>query len=161
MEPYVLRCKQCEGEMTMGRLGPIEGTEHGVHLKIEGMPAMQCAKGHKRFVAPTFPMKLLDALLADPQLLPLDPAKEKGLLRHHYCCPACGAVLDSRGNGGVEKVLRSIGLEGLDRFEVQIDLHTYRCGSCAQDYVEPRDTMVTDLMKASAHAFRSAAIAPG
>jgi hypothetical protein len=161
MEPYVLRCRQCEGEMTMGHLGPIEGEEHGVHLKIEGMPAMQCAKGHKRFVAPTFPMKLLDELLADPQLAPLEPAEEKGLLRRRFCCPACSAVLDSHGNGRVETVLRSIELEGLARFGVRIDLPTYRCPSCGHEYVEPRETMVTDLMKASAHAFRSAEIAPG
>ena len=55
MQPNTQRCPQCEAEMTMTPLGPIEGEEHGVHMKIDGMPAMQCPNGHKCFVAPTFP----------------------------------------------------------------------------------------------------------
>ena len=160
MQPNTLRCPQCNGEMTMTPLGPIEGEEHGVHMKIEGMPAMQCANGHKCFVAPTFPVKLLDELLAAPQLVPLDAAAERGFLRKRYRCTACDAVLDSHGSGRVEAT-RSVEIEGLARFGVEIDLPSYRCPSCTRDYVEPHDTMVNDLMKASAHAFRSAKIAPG
>jgi hypothetical protein len=146
--------------MTLTPLGPIEGEEHGVHMKIDGMPAMQCPKGHKRFVAPTFPMSLLDDLLADPRLVPLDAAEQRGFLRRRYCCTVCGEALESQGSGRVE-ASHSVELAGLERFGVEIDLPSYRCPSCAREYVEPRDTMVNDLMKASAHAFRSAQLAPG
>jgi hypothetical protein len=160
MQPNTLQCPQCEAEMTMTPLSTIEGEEHGVHMKIEGMPAMQCPNGHKRFVAPTFPEKLLDELLAAPPLVPLDAAVERGLLRRRYRCTACDAVLDSSGSGRVEAT-RSVEIEGLARFGVEIDLPSYRCPSCTREYVEPRDTMINDLMKASARAFRSAHIAPG
>jgi hypothetical protein len=157
MQPNTQRCPQCEAEMTMTPLGPIEGEEHGVHMKIDGMPAMQCPNGHKCFVAPTFPAKLLDQLLASPPLVPLEAAAEKGLLRRRYCCTVCGEALDSHATRRVEAT-RSVELDGLDRFGVEVDLPSYRCPSCAREYVEPLDTMVNDLMKASAHAFRSAHI---
>ena len=157
MQPNTLRCPQCNGEMTMAPLGPIEGEEHGVHMKIEGMPAMQCANGHKCFVAPTFPSKLLDELLAEPKLVPLDAAAQRGFLRRRYCCTVCGEALESHGSGRVEAT-HSVELAGLNRFGVEIDLPSYRCPSCSREYVEPLDTMVSDLMKASAHAFRSAHI---
>ncbi|HEY6511390.1 MAG TPA: hypothetical protein VI032_05395 [Burkholderiaceae bacterium] len=159
MQPNTLRCPQCKSDMTMTPLGPIEGEEHGVHLKIEGMPAMQCPNGHKYFVAATFPSQLLDQLLAAPQLVPLDAAKERGFLRRRYCCTVCGDALAPHGSNRVEAT-RSVELAGLARFGVEIDLPSYRCPSCAREYVEPLDTMVNDLMRASARAFRSADIAP-
>lgn len=160
METDTQRCPQCGSEMTLTPLGPIEGAQHDVHVKIEGMPAMQCPNGHKRFVAPAFPVKLLDQLLAAPRLVPLDAAALRGFLRRRYCCTVCGEALDPHGSGRIEAT-HSVELAGLARFGVEIDLPSYRCPSCAREYVEPHDTMVDDLMKASAHAFRSAQIAPG
>jgi hypothetical protein len=129
-------------------------------MKIEGLPALQCANGHARFVEPGFPTKLLDGLLADPPLVPLDGAGIKGLLRRRYCCPACGEALDTHDAGRVEAE-RSMAFDGVSRFGVHVDLPSYHCASCGHECVEPLDTMVSDLMKASAHAFRSAHIAPG
>lgn len=154
------QCSQCDSEMTLAPLGPIEGEEHGVRLKIDGLPALQCPNGHRRFVAPTFPMKLLDQMLAAPPLVPLDAAVEKGWLRRRYRCPACGEVLDEHGAGRVEAE-RAVELEGLGRFGVHVDLPLYRCAACSHECVEPMDTMAGDLMKASAHAFKAAHIAPG
>lgn len=155
-----LRCTQCDGEMRLTLLGPIEGEEHGLHMKIEGLPALQCANGHTRFVAPGFPGKFLDGLLAAPQLVPLDSARTKGLLRRRYACPACGETLDTQQAQRVEAD-RSMEMDGMSRFGVHVDLPAYRCASCGHECVEPSDAMVADLMKASAHAFKAAHIAPG
>jgi hypothetical protein len=154
------RCPECDAEMTLRPLGPIEGEEHGLHMKIEGMPALQCPNGHMHFVAPTFPGDLLDRLLAAPPLVPLDGAAEKGFFRKHYCCPACGEALNREGSGRVEAT-RAVELAGLDRFGVEVDLPSFRCAACGHECVEPHETLVGDLMKASAHAFRSAHLAPG
>lgn len=159
--PTTLRCTQCDSEMALTLLGPIEGEEHGLHMKIEGLSALQCPNGHKRFVEPAFPSKFIDELLAAPHFVPLDAAEKKGfLLRRRYCCPNCGEALDTHDAGRVEAD-RSLAFEGLARFGVHVDLPSYRCPTCAHECVEPRDAMVSDLMKASAHAFRSAQIAPG
>lgn len=156
----MLRCKQCDGEMTLTPLPPIEGEEHGLHMKIDGLPALRCTNGHTRFVAPAFPSKFLDRLLSAPDLVPLDAAAEKGFLRKRFCCPACGQVLDTQGAGRVQAE-HSMSVDGVAPFAVHVDLPAYRCAACGHECVEPRDTLVSDLMRASAHAFRSAHIAPG
>lgn len=156
----MLRCKQCDAEMTLTPLPPIEGEEHGLLMKIDGLPALRCPNGHTRFVSPTFPSTLLDELLSPPDLLPLDSAAEKGFLRKRYCCPSCGEVLNTHDAGRVHAD-RSLAVEGLRPIAVHVELPAYRCASCGHESVEPRDTMVSDLMQASAHAYRSAQITPG
>jgi hypothetical protein len=158
--PDMRTCTQCDGRMKLTLLVPIEGEEHGLHMKIEGLPVLQCANGHTRFVAPTFPSKFLDELIAGPRLVPLDAAQTKGLLRRRYACPACGETLNTHEAGRVDAD-RSLEFEGLSRFGVHVALPSYRCAACGHECVEPRDTLVSDLMQASAHAFRAAHITPG
>jgi hypothetical protein len=156
----MLRCTQCDAEMTLTPLPPIEGEEHGLHMTIDGLPALRCANGHTRFVAPTFPSAFLDQLLSEPELVPLDSAAEKGFLRKRYCCPACGTALDTTAARRVHAD-HSLPVEGQRPVAVHVDLPAYRCASCGHECVEPRDAVVSDLMRASAHAYRSAHIAPG
>jgi len=114
--------------------------------------------GHKRFVAPEFAVKMMEALMAH-KLVPLEGAKEKGLLKKRYCCPGCGQELAADAQGRVE-AKRVLEMQGLDAFGVQVDLPKYRCAACGRESVEPRDALVDDLMKASVHAFRAAEVAP-
>jgi hypothetical protein len=155
----MLRCTQCDAELTLTPLPPIEGEEHGVHMKIDGLPALRCPNGHARFVAPTFPSTFLDQLLSAPDLVALHPAAEKGLLRKRYCCPSCGEVLDTRDVGRVHAD-HSMPVDGLRPVAVHLELPAYRCASCGHEYVKPRDALIGDLMVASAQAYRSAQIAP-
>src|SRR5688500_10964063 len=97
----MLRCTPCDAEMTLMPLPPIDGEEHGLHMQIDGLPALRCANGHTRFVAPTFPSTFLDQLLSAPDLVALDSAAQKGFLRKRYCCPSCGEVLDTHDAGRV------------------------------------------------------------
>ena len=159
METNTMRCRQCQGEMALLPLGRIDGEEHGVHLEIDGMPTLQCSKGHRQFAAPAFASELLDALLTDERLNTLDTAAQKGLLRKRYCCSHCGRVLaaDEAGRFAAHRTLR---LQELQSFDVRLELPTYRCPGCGRESVEPRDEMVDHLMKASARAFRSAEVAP-
>ncbi len=159
MEANTMRCKECKGEMTLRALEPLAGKEQDVSVKIERMPAMQCAQGHKRFVAPDFAVKMMNALLADKKLAELDAAKEKGLLRKRACCPQCGQELDGAGAGSLQ-VKRTLELQGLEAFGVQVDLPKYRCKACSRECVPPEKTVVDGLMKATANAFRSAQISP-
>ena len=108
---HVLRCKQCDAEMTLLPLPSIEGEAHGLHVRIDGLPALRCANGHRRFVAPTFPTMLLDQLLSVSGLVPLDSASEKGFLRKRYCCPSCGGgstpdASPFRLDQGIDRVAR-------------------------------------------------------
>jgi len=158
MKLNTMRCKVCHGEMALRSLDALKGEEHGVRMHIEGMPAMQCPQGHKRFVAPDFAVKLMDALLAQDKLLPLDAATQKGLLKKTYCCPKCGQALDD-ADGSVE-AKRVLQLSGLEAFGVQVELPKLHCASCGQETVPPERAVADDLMKASANAFRAAEVEP-
>jgi ribosomal protein S27AE len=158
MKINTMRCRLCHGEMALRALDALAGVEHGVRVSIEGMPAMQCPEGHKRFVAPDFAVKMMQALLADAKLVPLDAAAQKGLLRKKHCCPGCGQEL--AGNGGSVAAKRVLELDGLEAFGVQVELPKYRCPSCGHESVPPEKAVVDGLMKASANAFRSAEVEP-
>lgn len=155
MQLNTMRCKECKGEMTIRPLDSFEGEEHGVRLRIRGMPVMQCDGGHKRLVAPEFAVRMMETLLADDSFAPVDEAAQKGLFRKRYCCPSCGQALDeASGDHFVTESELEIG--GLNAFSVKVDLPKYRCAACGHESVEP----VEHLRKASVEAFRSAGIAP-
>lgn len=158
MELNNMRCKECKGVMSLARLAPIEGEQQGVRMRIEGMPAMQCAEGHKRFVAPEFAVRMMEALTADQKLAPLPRASLKGLLRKRSHCPGCGAQLDA-AQGRVQ-AQRDVQLKGLEAFGVTVELPTFRCASCGKESVPPQGEMLDGLMKASIQAFRAAEVAP-
>jgi hypothetical protein len=157
MKVNTMRCKLCHGEMALRSLEAMAGEEHGVRMSIEGMPAMQCAKGHKRFVVPDFAVRLMKALLEEEKLVPLDAAAQKGLLRKRYCCPQCGQEL---GGGGSVEAKRVLELNGLEAFGVQVELPKFRCPACGRESVPPEKAVVDDLMKASVNAFSAAEVSP-
>ncbi len=154
-----MRCNLCRGEMALRTLDPMAGEEHGVRMQIEGMPVMECPQGHKRFVAPDFAIKLMEALLDDDRLAPIGQASQKGLLRKRYCCPECGQELEQGANGRVE-ARRVLELKGCEAFGVLVELPKFRCPACAKESVPPGKAVVDDLMKASVHAFRAAHVTP-
>lgn len=159
MQINTRRCMQCKGEMAMTALAPMAGEEQGVRMSIEGMPAMQCAEGHKRFIAPEFAVKMMEALLADGRLVPLEPAAEKGLLRTRLHCPGCGAEL---GDGARSRAAakRTVAVKGLEAFGVQVELPKYRCAGCGKESAPPDKALTDGLMKASVQAFRAAQVTP-
>jgi DNA-directed RNA polymerase subunit RPC12/RpoP len=160
MKLNTMRCTECHGEMALRTLAPMAGEEHGVRMQIEGMPAMECAKGHRRLVAPDFAVKLMEALLKDDHLVELDPASQKGLLRKRYCCSGCGKELADGATSHVE-AKRVLELQGVDAFGVCVELPKYLCSACGRESIPPEQVVVADLMKASSHAFQSAQVSPG
>lgn len=158
MKVNTMRCKVCKGEMQLHALGALAGEEHGVRMSIEGMPAMQCPEGHKRFVAPDFAVKMMDALLGEAPLVPLDAAAQKGLLKKKYCCPKCGQALE--GAGASVQAKRVLQLDGLEAFGVQVELPKLRCPGCGRETTPPEKAVTDGLMKASVNAFRAAEVEP-
>lgn len=157
MKLNTTRCHVCEKEMSLCTFQSMEGEVHDVRVKIEGMPVMRCPEGHKRFVVPDFAVKLMEALLEDDRLVPIDPASQKGLLRKRYCCPGCGKELEG-GASSRAQATRLLELSGLEAFGVYVELPKLRCSVCCREYVPPGEVIVDDLMKASTRAFRAAAV---
>jgi len=157
MKLNMKRCHVCEREMALCTLKPMEGEVHDVRVQIDGMPVMECSEGHKRFVVPDFALKLMEALVEDDCLVPIDPASQKGVLFKRYCCPGCGKQLESGASSRIQAT-RVLELSGLEAFGVHVELPKFRCSACGRDYVPPGEVVVDDLMKASARAFRAAAV---
>jgi uncharacterized protein with PIN domain len=159
MQINTMRCTQCKGEMALATLENLSGEELGVRLRIEGMPALRCAEGHTRFVAPEFAVRMMETFVAGEPLAPLEAAAEKGLLRKRLHCPGCGAELAAPAAERAH-AQRTIELKGLAPFRVQAELPKYRCASCGRESLPPGKALNEGLMKASVAAFRAAAVTP-
>jgi hypothetical protein len=157
MQSTAVRCHLCDRRMSLRRLESMEGEVHGVRVQIEGLPVLECSAGHRRFVAPDFPAKLMGALLEDKGLVPDNPASQRGRQRKRYGCPECGRSPEGCGNRHIE-ARRVLEVNGRDAFGVRIELPRFHCAACGSEYVPPGETVVDDLITASTHAFRSAAV---
>ncbi len=157
MKLNTTRCHVCDSEMSLCTLEAMEGEAHGLRMQIDGMPAMECPQGHKRFVTPDFAVKVMDALMQDADLVPLESASRRGLMRQRYCCPACSRNLDGGAHSHVE-AKRVVELGGIESFGVSLEVPKFRCTSCRREYAPPGEVVAGDLIKASADAFRAAAL---
>ncbi|HZN86983.1 MAG TPA: hypothetical protein VFB53_09395 [Burkholderiales bacterium] len=135
------------------------GEEAGLRMSIDGMPVLRCGEGHQRFVTPDFAIRLMQAITGDGPIAPIDAAVQKGLFRKRLHCPACGKEL---GEPAAERaqISRPLELGGGAAFSVRIELPKYRCAACAKECLPPEAILGDALMKASVHAFRSAALRP-
>jgi hypothetical protein len=152
-------CKACGADLALARLESLRGQESGVTLSIEGMPAYSCVNGHKRFLTPDFPMRLIDSLTkAETPDLPV--AQKKGLLKKRYVCPGCGGELPNEP-GTHATLERSLTLKDSAPFSAMVAVPLYHCAGCGQAAMHPGDEMTNALMKAAAQAFQSGGIPPG
>jgi hypothetical protein len=152
-------CKQCGADLALARLEAMRGEEAGVALSIEGMPAYACVKGHRRFLAPDFPLRLIDSLAKlDAPDLPV--ARKKGVFKKRYLCPDCGGTLPDEA-GSHAMLERTLTLLDSTPFSAKVSVPLYRCGGCGVAAMHPGEDTTNALMKAAAQAFQTAGIPPG
>jgi uncharacterized protein with PIN domain len=153
-------CRQCNADVELTRLGRVEGEDSGVHIAIEGLPALDCANGHKRFPTPEFPLKFIEQMMNADGLITAEPAVEKGLFRKHAHCPSCGKELPAEA-GSTSSHQVELSLPDNEPVAVELALPTYRCPGCQQEVTLPKKSVERGVMQAVANAFRSANIPPG
>lgn len=151
-------CSLCHKEVAPITVDSMSGEEAGVRMRIEGMPALACAEGHRRFVVADFAVKLMQALFDVEPFVPVAFAVQKGLLRKRYHCAACDGNLDAVTGNGIE-VKHVVELKNTPAIEIQVEMPKFHCAACGKDSVLPEKALGEALMKASVHAFRSAAVA--
>jgi len=159
MKLNTMRCKECRREMGLSLISALAGEESGVRIHIEDMPAMACAEGHRRFIAPEFAVKLMEALFKGDPLVSVERAAMKGILRKHCACPACGAALNP-AEAGTAEAKRVLELGNSTAFGVTLVMPKYCCASCGKESVPPDAWLGNAFMKASARAFQAANVAP-
>jgi hypothetical protein len=152
-------CRQCNADTTPSRLGRLEGEESGVHIVIEGLPALDCSNGHKRFPTPEFPLEFIQRMLGDEILITAEPAVQKGLFRKRRLCPDCSGELPGElADKSVHQA--TVAMPDSDPVRVELSLPIERC-ACGREVTLPKSEVERGVMQAAANAFRSAQIPPG
>jgi DNA-directed RNA polymerase subunit RPC12/RpoP len=159
MSPSAKPCSACGKEVAPATIEVMAGEEADVRMRIEGMPALACAEGHRRFLAPDFAIRLMQALSGESPLAPVAAAVQKGLLRKRLHCPACGKELGAAASE-LAQVSRTLEIGGGSAFSVRVEMPKYHCAACGKECVPPEKILDEALMKASVHAFRAAGVRP-
>lgn len=148
-------CKACGSERKVTTLGSFRG-EHGpVAVIVNGMPALVCAREHKRFLCPDFVTRLMDCVADPEKFAPQPPADRSGLFSKRYYCNECGTELPDASAKKTERVLDAVfGRAAPFKVVVQVALH--QCEVCGREQVLSNKEIAGSAMKALAHGFRAA-----
>lgn len=153
-------CRQCNADTTLKRMGRTEGEDGGVRIVIDGISAMECANGHKRFPTPEFALQFIEQVMNTGKLVTAEPAVEKGFFRKHAHCPGCGQALPETLDGASRNEV-SVDLPETGPASVELTVPVYNCGKCSQEVTLPSSSVQRGVMQAMANAFRAADITPG
>lgn len=126
---------------------------------VSGMPAVICAQGHKRFLAPRFTAALMDFVGDAEEAAPQPPATQRGLFRKHYHCHSCDAELPAVAARKSDRTLDA-SLAGAAPFKVVIQVALYKCESCGTEQVLSNKEVADNAAKALAHGFKAEDIGP-
>ena len=150
-------CKACGSETKLTTLGSFRGEEGPVAVSVNGMPALVCAKDHKRFLYPEFVTRLMD-FVADPEkVAPQPPAVKRGLFKKRYHCHECNAELPAEPTKKSERGLDA-NFKNAAPFKVVVQVALYKCGGCGREQVLSNEEIAESAFKAIAHGFRAADI---
>lgn len=153
-------CRQCNADTSLTHFEQIDGEDGAIRVSIRGLTALDCVNGHKRFLTPDFPLKLIETLLKIEGLVSAPPAVEKGFFRKHQHCPDCGQELPAEPSS-TANARTDLDLPDVAPLAVEVELPLYRCPGCSQETTLPKPGVERGIMQAVANAFRSADIPPG
>lgn len=153
-------CRQCSADAEVTRLGRVEGEDSGVRIVIEGLPALDCTNGHKRFLTPEFPLEFIGQVMQSDGLITAEPAVEKGFFRKRAYCPGCGKELQA-DYSDTSSHQAEVAMPGNGPVKIELALPLCRCPGCQQEITLPKDSVQRGVMQAMSNAFRSAEIPPG
>jgi len=150
------RCIQCRSETEITAVDAAAGEAKTLTIAVKEMPVAACARGHRQFVHPEFPLRLVEHLI-DEDEVKLPAGEEKGLLVKHYHCAGCGAELapqpDHRHTFTVD-----VALADLSPFRVELTMPVYRCPSCDKEQLHSLKEIRKYTPEALAQAFKAAGI---
>lgn len=150
-------CKACSAEVEVGALDMFRGVEGPVAVGVNGMPALICANGHKRFLYAEFVAQLMDSAVQAAMTTPPPPAVKRGLLRKHYHCSSCDAELPATATGKSEREVDATFRNAAPfKLVVQVDVH--RCPQCGREHVLSNEEAGASAFKAVAHGFHAAGV---
>jgi predicted RNA-binding Zn-ribbon protein involved in translation (DUF1610 family) len=130
-------CAMCRGATQLAAIGELVVEEGPLKLKVDGMPAAKCAKGHATPVHQDFLLWLLGGLRERQAGLPA--AEAKGLLMKKYVC-ACGKELPAKTESR-RGFPFDFAYEGTPAFKVELDMPVYKCPGCGKEQLRSADEL--------------------
>ncbi|MFN3565729.1 MAG: hypothetical protein ACK4V1_07075 [Burkholderiaceae bacterium] len=152
-------CAICRQPVEPARIDEVTGEEKELAVTLRGMPVLVCGNGHRHFVSPDFPLRLLDHVteLDEPKL----PAgAEKGLIVRHFVCSDCGGELQAKPDHR-HTFSFDVQLPRIDAFTVDLTTPVYRCSRCGREQLHSLRSLRKLTPAALAHAFKAARIPHG
>jgi hypothetical protein len=148
-------CKACGSETKVTALGSFRGEEGPVAVVVNGMPALVCAKDHKRFLYPEFVAHLIDLVVDAEKVAPQPPAVKRGLFKKRYHCSGCDAELPATPAGKSERELDA-SFKNAAPFKVLVQVALHKCAGCGREQVLSNEEVADSALKAVTHGFRAA-----
>ncbi len=150
-------CKACGAEVKVGALDMFRGVEGPVAVSVNGMPALICANGHKRFVSSEFVPQLMDFTANAAMATPQPEAVKRGLFKKHYHCSGCDTELPAEASGHVAGE-HEVRFDKVEPFKLVIEVELHKCPQCGLEQVLSNELVGTSAFKAVAHGFHDADI---
>ena len=122
-------CPRCSSAMAATTLGKLSAEARPLVLRLSGMPAAKCTKGHAMPVNRDFMLWLIQQIKARAAALPGGEAK--GLLIKKYVC-ACGKELGGKPDGQ-RAFPFELAFEGTPAFHAEMELPVYKCPGCGKE----------------------------
>ncbi len=151
------KCRQCHTDMHPETIGTVSGEDGALKISMSGFPVMVCERGHKHFIAPDFPMKLLQHV-ATEDAVKLPAGKKKGLIFKDYLCGKCGEKLASTAESKPFGLDVKIGES--PQFRVELNVPVYKCEACGIEQLRDREEVQAQTPAALAHGFQAAGLKP-
>jgi hypothetical protein len=125
----IKHCPRCSNPVEMKPLGSVSAEDAPLKLTVSGMPAAQCAKGHKAPIDRDFMLWLIHELKNRGGALP--GAEAKGMLFKKYHC-ACGGELESKSEKRQSFPI-DLTYQGTPTFKAAIDMPVFKCTKCGKE----------------------------
>lgn len=125
----IKHCPRCSNAVDMKPLGTVSAEDGPMALRVSGMPAAKCAKGHVAPIDRDFMLWLIREIKARGATLPAGEAK--GMLFKKYYC-ACGAELAPKSEKR-ESFPMELAYQGAPAFKAEIEIPVYKCSGCGKE----------------------------
>lgn len=152
------KCSQCSGELHAETIASMSGEEGALKVTLSGFPVLVCERGHRHFMVPDFPLKLLKQVRDDDEAS-LPSGRKKGLIFKEYLCGKCGEKLGPEAR--TKPFGFDVGVDDFPKFRLQLNVPVYTCPACGHEQLRDREEVKALTPAAIAQGFQAAGLRPG
>ena len=151
------KCRQCSSELHAETIDSMSGEEGVLKVTLSGFPVLVCERGHRHFMVPDFPLKLLKHVRDDDEAL-LPSGRKKGLIFKEYLCGKCGAKLGAEAH--TKPFGFDVGVDDFPKFRLELNVPIYTCPACGYEQLRDREEVKALTPVAMAQGFQAAGLRP-